>query len=195
MARKTSFVLASGSPRRLALLQQIGFMPDTVDPPEIDETPLPGEHPGRLAARLAEAKARTTAERRRNAVVMGADTVVARGRRVLPKPRDAAADRVCLERLSGRRHVVYGGVCVINAAAKAHTRLVATTVAFKRLSKLEIDSYIESGEWTDKAGGYAIQGRAAAFVQSINGSYSNVVGLPLYETANLLMGLGIRATP
>ena len=186
------FVLASASPRRLELLRQVGLDPDVVDPAECDEAPLPGETPRRLVRRLACAKARVVAARHAGAVVLGADTVVACGRRALPKANDADAARRCLERLSGRRHVVYSGVCAVDAEGRDHRRLVRTVVRFKRLERSEIEAYVASGEWRGKAGGYAIQGRAGALVRSINGSYSGVVGLPLCETAALLAGLGVR---
>jgi septum formation protein len=183
-------ILASASPRRLDLLRQIGIVPDEVVPTSVDETPLRRELPRRLAERLAEAKARHAAEGISDALVLGADTVVACGRRVVPKTDDEAKARRCLGLLSGRRHTVYGGVCVIDGAGRAHHRLVTTAVAFKRLEDAEIADYIGTGEWRGKAGAYAIQGRAAAFVRRINGSYSNVVGLPLFETVGLLKGLG-----
>jgi septum formation protein len=185
-------VLASASPRRLALLRQVGIVPDVVDPADVDEAPGPRERPGELARRLAVAKATAAAARYPDGYALGADTVVALGRRVLPKPADAATARDCLARLSGRRHRVYGGLCVIAPSGRRATRLVCTVVRFKRLAAAEIDAYIAAGEWRGKAGGYAIQGRAAAFVPAINGSYSNVVGLPLYETVALLRGLGYR---
>ncbi len=186
-------VLASASPRRLELLRQVGLDPDIVDPAECDEAPLPGETPGRLVRRLAGDKARRVAARHGGAVVLGADTVVARGRRLLPKARDADEARNCLELLSGRRHVVAGGVCVVDGRGGARFRLVTTLVRFKRLEAREIEAYLASGEWRGKAGGYAIQGRAAALVAWINGSYSNVVGLPLHETVALLASAGVRA--
>ena len=186
------FILASASPRRLALLRQIGIEPDLIDPADVDETQRPGELPRLYAARLAAEKARVTAARHKHAVVLGADTLVACGRRLLPKALDEDAARACLKLLSGRGHTVYGGVCVIDAEGRAHDRMVATKVKFKRLDAREIDEYLAAGEWRDKAGAYAIQGRAAAFVRGVNGSYSNVVGLPLCETAALLGGLGIR---
>lgn len=185
-------VLASASPRRLALLRQIGIEPDAVDPARLDETSWPGRRPGELARALAEAKAAEVAARQPDCFVLGADTVVALGRRVLPKAEDAAAARACLMRLSGRRHRVYGGVSVHAPDGRKASRLVETVVAFKRLAAAEIEAYLAHDEWRGKAGGYAIQGRAAAFVRRINGSYSNVVGLPLYETAALLTGLGYR---
>ena len=184
------FVLASASPRRLNLLEQIGVIPDAVVPADVDEQPRPRELPREMAVRLAEAKARAVAERERDAFVLGADTVVACGRRILPKTQNEAEARACLKMLSGRRHRVYGGVAMIAPDGRAARRLVTTAVAFKRLSEAEIDGYIASGEWRDKAGAYAIQGRAAVFVRKLIGSYSNVVGLPLYETAALSKGLG-----
>ena len=187
------FILASASPRRLALLRQIGIEPDLVEPAEVDETPRSGELPRLYAARLAAEKARAAAARHGGAVVLGADTVVACGRRLLPKAADSDAARACLKLLSGRSHTVYGGVCIIDAEGRAHDRMVVTKVKFKRLESREIDDYLVTDEWRDKAGAYAIQGRAAAFVRGVNGSYSNVVGLPLCETAALLGGLGIRA--
>jgi septum formation protein len=187
-------ILASASPRRLELLAQIGVVPDRVTPTDIDESERRRELPVDLARRLAAAKA-AAAERPAGAWVLGADTVVACGRRVLPKAGDEATARRCLKLLSGRRHRVHGGICVIDGDGVARVRLVTTRVAFKRLEQREIDDYIDSGEWQGKAGAYAIQGRAAVFVRKIIGSYSNVVGLPLYETAALLKGLGwdIRA--
>lgn len=191
--RAPRFVLASASPRRLDLLRQISLEPDLVDPAEIPETPHPRELPRDLAARLAREKAEAVAARHPGAVVLGADTVVACGRRVLPKAEDEAAARRCLEMLSGRRHRVLGGVCVIAPGGAAHQRLVVTTVRFKRLHGDEIDAYLATDDWRGKAGGYAIQGHAAALVPWINGSYSNVVGLPLHETAALLKAVGVGA--
>lgn len=187
-----SLILASASPRRLALLEQIGIAPDTVEPADVDETARRGELPAQLAARLAADKAGAVAGRHSGAFVLGADTVVACGRRILPKPADAAEARACLDRLSGRRHVVYGGVTLISPDGSARHRLVRTTVTFKRLEADEIAAYLDSGEWRGKAGGYAIQGRAAAYIRFIRGSYSNVVGLPLFEVAQLLKGVGYR---
>jgi septum formation protein len=185
-------VLASASARRLDLLAQIGIAPDEVVPAEVDETPRPRERPADYAQRIAEAKAEAVAPRHPGAFVLAADTVVAVGRRILPKPSDEAAARRCLELLSGRRHRVLGGVSLYAPDGRRGRRLVVTTVGFKRLHEAEIAAYLASGEWRDKAGGYAIQGRAAAFVPAINGSYSNVVGLPLAETAALLAGFGYR---
>ncbi len=185
-------ILASASPRRLALLAQIGIAPDAVDPADIPETPLARETPERMARRLACAKAGAVAERHPGAFVLGADTVVAVGRRVLEKPADAREAGRFLALLSGRRHRVIGGVCVIDPEGRPHERVCVTAVRVKRLAEAEIAAYLAAGEWQDKAGGYAIQGRAAAWVAWIGGSYSNVVGLPLHETAMLLAGLGWR---
>lgn len=185
-------VLASRSPRRLDLLAQIGITPAAIDPADIDETVRPRELPGPHALRLAEEKARAAALRHSGAHVLGADTVVAVGRRILPKAEDEKTARSCLRLLTGRRHHVYGGVCVIAPDGRARTRLVDTQVAFKRLTEQEIDAYIASGEWQGKAGGYAIQGRAALFARWLAGSYSNVVGLPLFETAAILRAAGMK---
>lgn len=185
-------VLASASPRRQALLEQIGIAPDLVDPADVDETPRPRELPRALAARLAVAKASLVAGLHPGAIILGADTVVACGRRVLPKPEHEREARQCLRLLSGRRHRVYGGLCVVGADGRHLGRTVLTMVSIKRLSEAEMRRYLDSGEWRGKAGGYAIQGRAAAFVTSINGSYSNVVGLPLHEVSSLLEGAGYR---
>jgi len=194
MIGRPKLVLASGSPRRLQLLNQAGMEPDTLLPVEIDETPERGELPRTLAVRLARDKALAALPRARaieelkTAYIVAADTVVAVGRRILPKPdllEDAAA---CLRLLSGRAHRVYSGICVITPRDAVRTRLVETRVRFKRLSTEDLDSYLASGEWRGKAGGYAIQGIAGAFVVKLVGSYSNVVGLPLYETVALLQG-------
>ncbi|HYB08138.1 MAG TPA: Maf family protein [Alphaproteobacteria bacterium] len=184
-------ILASASPRRLELLRQIGVTPERVEPSAIDERALARELPRAHALRLAEAKARVVAGGHPGKFVLGADTVVALGRRILPKALDEKTARSCLAMLSGRRHRVIGGVALLNPGGRAVTRAVTTIVAFKQLEPGEIDAYIEAGEWHDKAGGYAIQGRAAAFVRFLSGSYSNVVGLPLYETMALMKGLGL----
>ena len=185
-------VLASASPRRLELLRQIGIVPDRVDPADIDETPLKGELPPAHVMRLAEAKARAVQPRHAGAFILAADTVVACGRRILPKAEDAKTARACLALLSGRRHRVYGGVVLITPTGEIGLRRVVSQVMLKRLSHAELEGYLASGEWHGKAGGYAIQGRAAALIPWIAGSYSNVVGLPLYETAQLLAGRGYR---
>lgn len=183
-------VLASASPRRLDLLRQIGLEPDVVVAAEIDETPLREETPRRLALRLAAGKAAVVAPGHPDAFVLAADTVVAVGRRILPKVETEADGRACLKLLSGRPHRVLTGVAVTSPDGRLATRLVESRVHFKRLTATEIDSYLRSGEGLGKAGGYAIQGRAGAMVTTLQGSYSGVVGLPLYETANLLAGLG-----
>jgi septum formation protein len=187
-------VLASASPRRRDLLAQIGLAPDAVAPADIDETPLRGELPRPHALRLARAKAAAAAAAAGDpaAFVLAADTVVAAGRRILGKPADAAEAARFLALLSGRRHRVVTAVA-LHHAGRITERAVETAVKFKRLSEAEIAAYLASGEWRDKAGGYAIQGRAAAFVPWIGGSYSNVVGLPLTETLALLRGAGYPA--
>lgn len=185
-------ILASSSPRRIELLAQIGIAPDLVDPADIDETPLKAEAPARLAQRLACSKAAVVAERHSDDVVLAADTVVAVGRRLLEKPADEAEAIRFLELLSGRNHRVFTGVAVIRSG-RVSWRVVETRVSFKPLSQDEIAAYVASGEWRGKAGGYGIQGRAAAFVSRIVGSHPAVMGLPLYETANLLRGSGWRA--
>jgi septum formation protein len=187
---KPRLVLASASPRRLALLRQIGIEPDDVVPADVDEAPLRGEMPRVLAGRLACAKASAVAGAAPEAFVIGADTVVACGRRVLPKAIDTELARRCLLQLSGRRHRVYGGICVVGAGGRIVSRVVTTMVLFKRLEQQEVEAYLTGGEWQGKAGGYAIQGCAALFVRELSGSHSNVVGLPLFETAALLRGLG-----
>jgi len=187
-------VLASASPRRLDLLAQIGIAPAVVDPAHIDETPLKDELPRPHAARLALGKAEAVAARHPGAFILAADTVVACGRRILPKAEDEATARKCLALLSGRRHKVFGGVVLIAPNGKRAARVVETAVAFAPLSAHDINAYIDSGEWHGKAGGYAIQGRAAALVRWLSGSYTNVVGLPLHETAKLLAGLGYGHT-
>jgi septum formation protein len=185
-------VLASASPRRVELLRQIGIVPDHIDPAEIDETPLRGELPPGHVLRLAEAKARAVMPRHPGAFILAADTVVACGRRILPKAEDAATARACLTLLSGRRHRVYGAIALVTPGGEVAVRRVMSQVAFKRLSDPEMRAYLESGEWQGKAGGYAIQGKAAALIPFVSGSYSSVVGLPLYETAQLLAGRGYR---
>ena len=185
-------VLASASPRRLELLRQVGFAPDEIDPPGIDETPLRGELPPAHAVRLAEEKARAVIPRHPGAYILAADTVVACGRRILPKTEDEASARSCLELLSGRRHRVHGAIALASPDGRLASRRVDSQVALKRLSEGEIAAYLHTGEWQGKAGGYAIQGRAAMLIRWMSGSYSNVVGLPLFETAQLLTGLGYR---
>ena len=182
-------VLASASPRRVELLARLGLVADAVDPADVDESWAAGELPPAHAARLAALKAATAAARHADAVVLAADTVVAVGRRVLPKAETEAEARACLTLLSGRRHRVYTGVTVI-AGGRVRHRLSTSTVIFKRFEAAEIDAYLATGEWSGKAGGYAIQGRAEAFVRALSGSWSGIVGLPLFETRALLNGAG-----
>jgi len=189
-----ALVLASASPRRLELLRQIGLEPDAVDASDVDETPLKDETPRRLALRLAAAKAGHVGGRHPGGYVLAADTVVALGRRVLPKAATDDEVRSCLELLSGRAHRVLTGLCVTAPDGRRAQRLVESKVVFKRLTGGEVESYLASGEGRGKAGGYGIQGRAGAFVITLQGSYSSVVGLPLYETMNLLTGLGYRVS-
>jgi septum formation protein len=183
-------VLASASPRRLELLAQIGLAPDLIDPAEIDETPLTGETARLLALRLARAKALAVAARHPDAFVLAADTVVAVGRRLLGKPDDEAAAARMLALLSGRAHRVLTAVAVAAPGGRTGARLSETRLRFKRLTAAETAGYLASGEWAGKAGAYAVQGRAGAFVIALSGSYTGVVGLPLYETRALLVGLG-----
>lgn len=185
-------ILASASPRRLDLLRQIGIVPGAVDPAELDETPKKGELPLPHAMRLAEEKARAVAARHPGKFVLAADTVVACGRRILPKAEDERTAKRCLSLLSGRRHRVHGGIALLTPEGHLHTRSVTTIVTFKSLDHGEIAAYLASGEWHDKAGGYAIQGSAAALVRYLGGSYSNVVGLALFETAQLFKGVGLH---
>ena len=192
-AARPRLVLASASPRRLDLLRQIGLEPDQVDAAEIDETPLPHETPRQLALRLAAGKADKVSRVHDGAVVIAADTVVAVGRRVLPKAETEEEARSCLALLSGRGHRVLTGVAIRGPDGRSAQRLVESRLQFKRLNALEVAGYLRSGEWRGKAGGYAVQGRAGAFVIALHGSYSGVVGLPLYETRNLLIGAGYPA--
>ncbi len=185
-------VLASASPRRLDLLRQIGLEPDRVEPADVDEAPHAKETPRRLALRLAVQKSEAAAARAPGAYVLAADTVVAQGRRLLGKAQDAAEARSWLELLSGRGHRVFTGVAVIAPTGRRAVRLAEARVRFKRLAEAEIDAYLASGEWEGKAGAYAIQGRAGGFVIDVQGSYSAIIGLPLYETRMLLEGLGFR---
>ncbi len=196
MAARSRLILASGSPRRLALLQQIGVEPDLLSPTDADETPEKGEGGRSLAKRLAKTKAQTCIDKMRqsgelgNDYILAADTVVAVGRRILPKAEMLDEASACLRLLSGRGHRVYTAITLVNPKGAMRHRLVETRVRFKKLSTDEFESYLASGEWRGKAGGYAIQGIAGAFIVKIVGSYSAVVGLPLYETAALLQGEG-----
>ena len=196
MASRPELILASASPRRLALLNQIGIEPEHLVPAHIDETPEKNELPRKLAQRLADVKAIAAQHKARgagiggNALVLAADTVVAVGRRILPKAETMEEASMCLHLLSGRNHRVYTAVTMLSVGGAFRRRLVETRLRFKRLSTREIESYLASAEWRDKAGGYAIQGIAGAFVVKLVGSYSAVVGLPLNETVGLLSGVG-----
>jgi len=196
VSRRPELILASASPRRLALLNQIGIEPDHLIPAHVDETPEKGELPRRLAQRLAHAKATEVRRKARqaglggDAVIIAADTVVAVGRRILPKAETMDEAAACLRLLSGRAHRVFTGLCVMSASGQARERVADTRIRFKRLSNKEIEAYLASGEWNGKAGGYAIQGIAGAFAVKMSGSYSAVVGLPLFETVSLLAGEG-----
>ena len=196
MIGRPKLVLASGSPRRLGLLNQAGIEPDSLKPTEVDEFPKKGELPRALATRLARAKADSAIEavrldeELRGSYVVAADTVVAVGRRILPKAETLDEAAQCLRLLSGRNHRVFTGVCLVTPKEAFRQRLVETRVRFKRLTKEDLEAYLASGEWRGKAGGYAVQGLAGGFVVKIVGSYTNVVGLPLYETTSLLSGEG-----
>ncbi|MBI1619826.1 Maf-like protein [Aquamicrobium zhengzhouense] len=197
MTVSQKLVLASASPRRIELLQQAGIEPDRLLPAELDETPLRAEHPRSLAKRLSRAKAETILEILKSeggssSFILAADTVVSVGRRILPKAEVSDEAAYCLRLLSGRSHRVYTGVCLINPTGKIRQRLVETRVRFKRLSNEEMESYLASGEWRGKAGGYAVQGLAGSFVVKIVGSYTNIVGLPLQETVGLLGADGYK---
>lgn len=183
-------VLASASPRRLELLARIAVVPDAVVPADIDETPRRAEPPQIYAARMAAEKAGAIGTNAAGALVLAADTVVAAGRRILPKTETVDEARRALLLLSGRRHRVYSAVTLVDASGTARHRLSLTTVSFKRLDGPELDAYLESREWQGKAGGYAIQGRAEALIRQIAGSHSGVVGLPLFETRALLRAAG-----
>jgi septum formation protein len=181
-------ILASASPRRVALLAQIGITPDAIRPTDIDETPLPGELPRLLAQRLSRAKAMAGATP--GAFVLAADTVVGLGRRILPKTETEVEARACLALLHGRRHHVYTGVAVVAPNGRLAARVAETSVILNRMSPPQIDAFIATGEWRGVAGGYQLQGAIAAHVRAISGTQSCVVGLPLFETAQLLRGLG-----
>jgi len=196
MASRPDLILASASPRRLALLNQVGVDPEHLIPAHVDETPKKGELPRKLATRLADLKAEATREKAvqagiaSNALILAADTVVAVGRRILPKAETMEEASQCLRLLSGRNHRVFTGVCLLTPKGRVRRRLVETRLRFKRLSPREMEAYLASAEWRDKAGGYAIQGIAGSFVVKLVGSYSAVVGLPLNETVDLLAGEG-----
>jgi septum formation protein len=188
-----ALILASVSPRRLDLLKQVGIVPSSVVPADINEIPKKLEIPRDLALRLSAEKAKAVVAEHKGTFILAADTVVGCGRRILPKAETADEVRDCLSLLSGRRHHVYGGIALVRPDGKLSTRLVDTVVQFKKFSAAEIESYIAGGEGLGKAGGYAIQGRAAAFVSFISGSYSNVVGLSLYDVSAMLSGAGFKA--
>ena len=196
MTSRPQLVLASGSPRRLQLLQQAGIEPDQLSPVNADETPQKGEAPRSLAKRLAREKAELALQNAarspelQNAFILTADTVVALGRRVLPKAEMMDQASMCLRLLSGRSHRVYTGLTLVTPKGAMRHRLVESRVRFKRLSREEMEAYLASGEWRGKAGGYAIQGLAGTFVVKLVGSYTNVMGLPLYETVQMLVGEG-----
>jgi septum formation protein len=201
LSNRPKLVLASASPRRLALLRQIGIEPTALLPADIDEVPHKGESPRSLPRRHPQEKAEAAARTMRarpdlaNAVLLAADTVVSVGRRILPKCDLLDEADQCLRLLSGRAHRVHTGLCVIAPKGGLSRRIVETRVRFKRLTRADMEAYLASGEWRGKAGGYAIQGRAGAFVIKLVGSYSGVVGLPLYETMSLLAGQGVVASP
>jgi len=187
---KQNFILASASPRRVELLSQIGIIPDQIIPADVDETPLENEKPASLAARLARKKAEKVFLENEGSFVLASDTVVACGNRILGKAIGAQQAYQFLKLLSGRRHNVYTGVCFITPKGEISVRTVNTVVKFKNMDQGDLDYYLGQDEWHGKAGGYAIQGLAARFIRGINGSYSNVVGLPLFETSQLLKGRG-----
>ena len=187
---RPSLILASASPRRLDLLAQIGVVPDSVIPADINEDPIMGELPKAHALRLAQEKAHKLAGGNSGRIVLAADTVVGVGRRILPKTETEKEARDCLRLLSGRGHRVYTGVCLIDGDGIMRSRVSETRLKMKRLTTSEVDSYIASDEWRGKAGGYGIQGRAGAFISHIIGSYTGVVGLPVFETRNLLLASG-----
>jgi septum formation protein len=193
---RVKLVLASASPRRLALLERVGLTPDLLNPADVDETPLRRETPRRLSIRLAEEKAAAVLHMPQvkalgsQTFVLAADTVVGLGRRILPKAETREDAKDCLVMLSGRSHWVYSTVCLIGPSGRKSVRCNETKVRFKRLAREDIESYLASDEWRGKAGGYAIQGRAESFVRYLAGSYSAVMGLPLYETVHLLQGAG-----
>ena len=192
ISKPARLILASQSPRRKELLAQVGVYPDDIIPADINETPLKKEIPLKLAARLASEKASSVALTAPDNWVLAADTVVACGRRILGKPENISEAERFLKLLSGRRHRVISGVCLITPNKKKILKTITSAVKFKLLSKEELESYLEAEEWDGKAGGYAIQGYAGTFVKWISGSYSNVVGLPLFETAGMLRGAGYQ---
>ena len=201
MVGHSKLVLASGSPRRLSLINQVGITPDHLLPADVDEIPLKGELPRACANRLARVKAETALahlrrdEELKGSYILAADTVVAVGRRILPKAELVDEASQCLRLLSGRNHKVYTGICLVTPKEGFRQRMVETRVRFKRLSEQDLDTYLASGQWRGKAGGYAAQGIAGSFIVKLVGSYTNVVGLPLYETVTLLAGEGFPIHP
>lgn len=188
-----SFILASASPRRLELLKTMGLEPSAIIPADINEDPIPGELPGPHALRLAQEKAAKIVAESPSTVILAADTVVAVGRRILPKTETIDEAERCLRLMSGRAHRVYTGVCVIDEQGHARQKVSGTRIKMKRLSENELRFYLHSEEWRGKAGGYGIQGLAGAFIHHLSGSYTGVVGLPVYETMNLLKSAGVQA--
>ena len=187
---KNRLILASASPRRKELLAEQNIVPDLIIPADIDETPLKNELPRPYVKRMALDKAQAIAPNNTDSFILAADTVVVMGRRILQKPESAEESHKFMTLMSGRRHKVMGGICLITPTGKIITRVVETTVKFKNLSEQDKQFYVDSKEWEGKAGGYAIQGLASQFIPSINGSYSNIVGLSIYDTLNLLRGNG-----
>ena len=185
------FILASASPRRLQLLSQIGVTPDAVVPADINEDPIPGELPRPHALRLAQEKAAHVSASHPGKIILAADTVVGVGRRILPKTLDRAEAETCLRLMSGRAHRVFTGVCVVDADGVSRAKVSETRLKMKRLTEPELSAYLDSEEWHGKAGGYGIQGKAGAFIPFLSGSYTAVVGLPIYETAVMLRTAGI----
>lgn len=198
MANDQTLILASGSPRRVELLAQVGIEPKRLMPMDLDESPRRSEHPRSLAWRLSVEKARAAAavlkgmDEARGAYLLAADTVVSVGRRILQKPESVGEATAALTLLSGRSHRVYTGICLITPDGSVRQKVVDTKVRFRRLTSHDIESYLASGQWRGKAGGYAIQGIAGSFVVKLVGSYTNVVGLPLTETVALLSGEGFN---
>jgi septum formation protein len=186
------FILASASPRRLQLLAQIGLTPDAVHPADMNEDPIPGELPRPHALRLAHEKAALISQKLPGHIILAADTVVAVGRRILPKTMDRSEAETCLRLMSGRAHRVFTGVCVIDADGVSRSKVSETRLKMARLSDQALCDYLDSEEWHGKAGGYGIQGKAGAFIPFISGSYTGVVGLPTYETATMLRTAGIK---
>ena len=187
------FILASSSPRRVSLLKSIGYAPDKIVPANIDETPKVKELPTKLAQRLAIEKASKVHEQFPESLILGADTIVARGRLIIPKPKDEIEALKYLKLLSGRRHVVYTAICIINGDQYLK-KIVQTKLKFKLLTNQEIDNLITSNEWKDKSGGYALQGVAGAYISWISGHPSNVIGLPVHEIYKILSGIGLKQT-